>query len=198
VTKIVALTGSVASGKSTVAKLMVDKGATLIDADALVHELQAPGQAVFGEIVDHFGVDVISPAGTLDRAALRTIVLSNERARRELESIVHPAVKERRNELIEEAITRGDKLVLVDIPLLFEAGEASEFSTIIVVDAPPALRRTRLISLRHMDADEADLLMASQLPSLVKRFKAEIVIDNDGTIEQLTERTELAWELLNK
>ena len=197
-TKVVALTGSIASGKSTVANLLVEFGATLVDADKIVHELQRPGEAVFSDILERFGGEVLSPAGELDRVALREIILDQESARRDLEAIVHPAVAERRGELVRAAESRGDEIVIVDIPLLFEIGAESEFSTIVLVDAPPAIRRRRLISLRNISSDQTDKLMASQLPSMVKRHRSNYVIDNDGTLAQLRDKVDDLWRWLTE
>jgi dephospho-CoA kinase len=198
VTRVVALTGNVAAGKSSVSDLFREWGATIIDADRLVRELQQPGQPVFERIVARFGPGIRSDDGTLDRDALRRLVLDDPTARLALERIVHPAVATRREELIRAAQARGVALVVVDIPLLFEADDPQRYHAIVLVDAPVATRRERLVGRRGMDAHEADLLMASQLPSGPKRVAAHHVIDNDGDLVQLAERSRRVWEALQR
>ena len=117
----IALTGNIAAGKSTVADWFRRWGATLIDADQLVREVQAPGSEVLARIAERFGAGVLLPEGELDRARLRGIVMAEPSARRDLEAIVHPAVQARRVVRVEEARRRGDRIVVNDIPLLFEA-----------------------------------------------------------------------------
>ncbi len=195
-TRVVALTGNVAAGKSRVADLFREWGATIIDADRIVRTLQEPGEAVFNRIVEHFGTAVVRPDGALDRDALRAIVLADPAARLELERMVHPAVAARREELVRAAVDRGAALVVVDIPLLYEADDPSRYDVVVLVDAPAATRRDRLVRLRGLAPDEADLLMAAQLPTGPKRVAAQHVIDNDGDLETLVERTRAVWERL--
>jgi dephospho-CoA kinase len=192
----VALTGNVAAGKSSVARLFVAWGATLIDADQLVRELQQPGEPVFEAIVARFGPGVLDSEGRLDRAVLRRLILTDDRARRDLEAIVHPAVRARRRAATEVAAARGDRLVLVEIPLLFEADDPAEYDAVVLVDAPETLRRERLIALRGMEPDEADRLLATQLPSDLKRRAADFVIDNDGDLATLEARARATWQAL--
>lgn len=195
-TRVVALTGSVAAGKSTVAGFFREWGATIIDADQIVRELQEPGQDVLAKIVIAFGPDVERPDGTLDRATLRQMVFADPGARARLERIVHPAVEVRRRELVARARMHGVPLVIAEVPLLFEAGLASSFDGVIVVDAPIALRKRRLMELRHLSSDDADRLMASQLPAAVKRARATWLIKNDLDPGTLRDRTRAVWYLL--
>lgn len=195
-TKVVALTGNVAAGKSSVAALLAAWGATLIDADRLVRQLQQPGEPVFDAIVARFGPTVVEPDGNLDRDALRRRILADPRAKHDLESIVHPAVAERRRALTEAAQRRGDLLVVADIPLLFEADDPNEYDAVVLVDAPEAVRRARLIAHRGFDPDEADRLLAAQLPSALKRRAADFVIDNDSDLASLEQRTRAVWQAL--
>lgn len=192
----IALTGNVASGKSTVAHLFEEWGATLIDADALVREVEQPGSPVLAAIRARFGPDVIRPDGALDRDALRRRMLADPEARAALEAIVHPAVQRRRAELLAAARARGDRIVVNDIPLLFEVLDPAAFDAVVLVDAPPAVRRARLMRHRGLDAVEADRLIAAQLPSGPKRARSHVVIDNDGTLEQLRARAADAWQRL--
>src|SRR5947208_5707680 len=132
----VALTGNIAAGKSTVVDLFRRWGATIIDADVLVREAQAPGGEVLAAIAGRFGTDVLASDGTLDRAALRGKVMGDDAALTALNAIVHPAVQQRRLELQSAAAERGDAIVVNDIPLLFEALDPTQFDAVVLVDAP--------------------------------------------------------------
>ncbi len=192
----VALTGNVAAGKTTVCRLFAEWGATIIEADLLVREVQQPGTPVLAAIAERFGPGVLLPDGALDRAALRRIVFADAAARQALNAIVHPAVQRRRAALVAAARARGDRVVVSDIPLLFEVLDAAAFDTVVLVDAPDAVRRARLVRDRGLLPDEADRLMAAQLPAATKRARSDIVIDNDGTPEQLRARAYGAWQRL--
>lgn len=195
----VALTGNIAAGKSEVVHRFEEWGATIIDADQLAREAQSPGGEVLRAIVQRFGKDVLAPDGTLDRAALRGLVMGDEDALGALNGIVHPAVRRRREQLIGEAVARGDRIVVNDIPLLFEAADPAAFDCVVLVDAPEAVRRERLITLRGLSPEDADKMLRAQIPSDVKRSRADIIIDNAGTIEALEESAQDAWtELLRR
>src|SRR2546425_1031701 len=139
----VALTGNIAAGKSTVVELLRRWGATIIDADELTRQAQAPGGEVLAAIARRFGSDVLAPDGSLDRAALRSKVMGDQAGLDALNAIVHPAVRRRRDELAREARERGDVLVVNDIPLLFEVLDPGQFDLVVLVDAAVPLRRTR-------------------------------------------------------
>jgi len=192
-----ALTGSVAAGKSTVGALFREWGATVIDADAIVHELQQPGQPVLAAIVAAFGSDVLDVHGELDRAAMRRRMLDSTHAKQQLEAIVHPAVEMKRRELIEAARARGARVVIADIPLLFEAADPSAYDGVIVVDSPVAERRRRLMHDRNLSAHDADRLIAAQLPAAEKRARATWIIDNDRDRVTLEQRTRDVWNALS-
>jgi len=195
----VALTGNVAAGKSTVAECFRRWGATIIDADELVREVQAPGSPVLSAIVRRFGQDLLLPDGSLDRGALRNRVMGDAASRRALESLVHPAVARRREALLDAAWKRGDQIVVNDIPLLFEALDPSQFDAVVFVDAPHAVRRTRLRALRGLQDEEADQLLAAQAPADRKRKRSDFVIDNEGSFEALEHRArEVYDELLRR
>ncbi len=192
----VALTGNVAAGKSIVARLFQEWGATLIDSDVIVRELQQPGSDVLDQIVRTFGPEILLGDGTLDRAALRHRVMSDADARRSLNAIVHPAVLARRQILEEAARARGDAVVVSDIPLLFEAADPGAFDVIVLVDAPPATRKARLVENRGLDPLEADRLLAAQDPTETKRERSDYLIDNDGTPAQLERAARAVWQAL--
>lgn len=194
--RVVALTGNVAAGKSTVVELFRRRGAAIIDADRIVRELQRPGEAVFEAIVARFGPGVRAADGTLDRAALRARVLDDPAERRALEAIVHPAVERRRLERLDAARRAGAGLAIVDIPLLFEAADPGAYDAVILVDAPVAERRRRLIDDRGLAPDDADRLIAAQWPAERKRPHATWVIENDADLATLEARSLAVWEAI--
>jgi dephospho-CoA kinase len=168
----------------------------VIDIDVLVRELQRKGEPTFNAIVAAFGPEVLDAHGELDRRLLRRRMLANPDERRRLETIVHPAVEARRRELLAAARVRGDLIVIADIPLLFEAGDPSGYDGVIVVDAPVDVRRQRLMEHRGFDGNEADLLIAAQMPADQKRPRAKWIIDNDGDRDKLTHRAREVWKAL--
>lgn len=194
----IALTGNIAAGKSTVVELLRRWGATVIDADALTREAQSPGTTTLAAIAGRFGADVLSPTGELDRAALRAKVMGDDAALAALNAIVHPVVRRRRDELQREAAARGDLLLVNDIPLLFEALDPAAFDTVILVDAPVAVRRVRLRSLRRLSNADADRMLAAQMPAERKRARSEFVIENDGSLADLETRARATFEALRE
>jgi dephospho-CoA kinase len=181
----VGLTGNIASGKSTVVDLFRKWGATVIDADVLAREAQAPGSVVLAAIANKFGAGVVARDGSLDRAALRAKVMGDDAALAALNAIVHPAVQQRRLELQRAAADRGDAIVVNDIPLLFEVLDPAQFDAVVLVDAPPPLRRTRLESLRGLSSQDADRMIAAQMSAERKRTQSQYIIDNVGTLAEL-------------
>jgi dephospho-CoA kinase len=188
----VALTGNVAAGKSSVVRWFGKWGATVIDADALVREVQRPGTKTLKDITERFGPGVLRPDGSLDRAALRRVALAEDTALESLSAIVHPAVQCRRIQLMAEAEARGDRIVVHDIPLLFEALEPADFDLVVLVDAPIEVRRQRLLN-RGLTPDDADRLIAAQLPAAAKRPRSDIIIDNAGSLDELRVAANRAW-----
>jgi len=193
----VALTGNVASGKSTVASLFGDWGATVLDADATVHRLQQPGTPVFGAIVARFGPSILAPDGMLDRAALRARILADPAERKALEAIVHPAVQAERCRMLEAWPAGGGAggIVVSDIPLLFEAADPAEFDAVVLVDAPEPQRIGRLMQERGFSREEALALVRLQLPAGPKRLRSDFSIENDQSRELLRDR---AWQVWRK
>jgi len=192
----VALTGNIAAGKSAVAELFRAWGATLIDADRLAREAQAPGTTGLRAIAERLGQDLVGADGALDRAALRRRVMADPAALAELNRIVHPEVFRRRRALEAEARRRGDRIVVSDIPLLFEVADPAAFDVVVLVDAPEAVRRARLITERGLSALEADRMLAAQAPSGPKRERSTFVIDNDGDLATLEARAREVWTAL--
>jgi dephospho-CoA kinase len=192
----IALTGNIGAGKSTVAELFQRWGATVIDADQLVREAQAPGQPVLAQIATRFGAELIRKDGSLDREALRARVLREPSSLADLNRIVHPEVHRRRKQLLEEARNRGDRIAVSVIPLLFEAADPSEFDVTVLVDAPESVRRERLLASRTLRPAEIDGLMAAQMPSGSKRDRSDFVIENDGDLEALDRSAAVVWQAL--
>ena len=178
------------------AELFERWGATVIDADKLVREAQAPGQPTLESILKRFGPGVISSDGTLDRAALRSRVLADSNELADLNRIVHPEVHRRRLELLAEARNRGDRIVVSDIPLLFEVDDPSAFDAIVLVDAPEQVRRARLMQSRALEPAQADRMMAAQMDAARKRGRSDYVIDNDGNFAALERAAALVWNSL--
>ena len=189
----VALTGNIAAGKSTVVALFKEWGAGIIDADQVVRDLQRPGTEVFQQIVKRFGKQILTPAGEIDRPALRRLILADTRARSDLNAIVHPAVRAQRETLVAAARAAGARIIVADIPLLFEAADPAEFDAVVLVDAPDAVRLNRLVTMRGLPLEDAERLMAAQQPSVGKRPLSQYVIDNDGDRAQLERRTRDVW-----
>jgi dephospho-CoA kinase len=192
----VGLTGNIAAGKSAVADLFRRWGATIIDADAIVREVQSPGAPALRAIAARFGPHVVRADGSLDRAALRARVLADPDDLADLNRIVHPAVQRRHAELIDEARARGDRVVVSDIPLLFEVADPGEFDAVVLVDAPDPVRLARLVEQRGLSPDEARRLMGAQLPSSEKRARSDYVIDNGGDLAALARAASEVWRAL--
>ncbi|HLQ22241.1 MAG TPA: dephospho-CoA kinase [Gemmatimonadales bacterium] len=189
----VALTGNIAAGKTTVARLFHEWGATVIDADRLAQDAQAPGGPVLARIVERFGPGTLRPDASLDRAALRRAVLADPEALRALNAIVHPEVHRRRRAALAEARARGDRIVVTDIPLLFEADDPTGYDAIVLVDAPAAVRRDRIVRERGLGPDEADRMLAAQAPAEGKRSHSDFVIENAGSRAELERVARTVW-----
>jgi len=190
----VGLTGGVASGKSTVSAILDELGAVVIDADVLAREVVARGTDGLREVVAAFGPDVLTDDGELDRPAMGTIVFADPEKRRVLEAIIHPRVRARGAEI--EATAGPDSVVVHDIPLLAETGQAEAFDAVIVVDVPTDLQVERMVELRGMTREDAEARVAAQASREERLAIATHVIDNTGTLEDLRRRvTEVYREL---
>jgi dephospho-CoA kinase len=193
---VVGLTGNIASGKSTVARMLEERGVRIIDADALAREAVAAGTRGLDAIVSRWGPRILGAEGALDRAALRRIVFGNAVERAALEAIVHPEVKVRRDMLLAAASARHERVVVCDIPLLFEADLVREVDLVLLVDAPRDVRLERLVRARGLSRSEATAMIDAQLPSEQKRARSNYVIDNDGSLATLASRVHAAWEFV--
>jgi len=193
---LVGLTGNIGSGKSTVAQLLSERGATIIDADVLARRAVELGTNAYHEIVERWGTAILAPDGHLDRAALRRIVFVDHEQLEQLNEIVHPEVERLRLRLVEQARKRGDRVVICDIPLLFERHMTDRFDRIILVDSHRAIRLERLVKDRGLRETEAMDMIATQMPAELKRARADFVIDNDGTLTQLERKVQDVWMAL--
>lgn len=179
----VGLTGGVASGKSAVAAQLAKLGAVVIDADKLAREVVAPGTDGLAQIRQAFGQAVLTPDGSLDRAALGALVFSDEAQRLTLNAIVHPLVRAEANRL--RAAAANEAVVVEDIPLLVESGQADRFDQVLVVQAPPEARIRRMVEDRGWSVAEAKSRMAAQASDADRAAIADHLLINDGTLEQL-------------
>lgn len=194
---LIGLTGNIASGKSTVAQLFSERGATIIDADILARRAVEAGTAAHRAIAARWGRDVLGPDGHLDRGALRRRVFSEPDELEALNGIVHPEVERMRERLVADARARGDRVVVYDVPLLFERNLAEQFDRIVLVDAPRPLRLERLVKDRGLTETEAMDMIAAQMPAELKRARADIIIDNASTFAALEASVDQAWSALD-
>jgi dephospho-CoA kinase len=201
----IGLTGNIGAGKSTVAELFHSWGATIIDADQLVREVQKAGSPTLAAISARFGPDILKKNGSLNRPRLREIVLADSGARKELEALVHPVVNQLRLAKEAAALKRGVKFLIHEIPLLFEAMDPGVFDRVVLVDAPEPIRLVRLVASRSFPETQARALIAAQMPASKKRewrggtpTRGPVVIENDGTTTELERRAREAWEELSR
>jgi dephospho-CoA kinase len=191
--KVIGLTGGIGTGKSTVTRLLREKGVTVVDADEATRAVQAPGGEGLRRLVEEFGPSILAPDGGLDRARLAAVAFTDPEARQRLNAIIHPLVREWMADRQMEAEARGEPHVVLDIPLLFESRGAAEVDDVILVYAPEELALRRLVGLRGMPEEQARARVAAQMPIEEKRRLARHVIENTGTLEQLRARTERVW-----
>jgi dephospho-CoA kinase len=194
--RLIGLTGNIASGKSAVSDMLAARGATIIDADILARDAVMKGSPALDAIVARWGDGVLDKDGNLDRAALRHVVFDNQEDLDALNEIIHPDVRRRRVDEIAAAKARGDKVVVSVIPLLFERHLAEEFDSIILVDAPRSDRLDRIVRDRGIDEAEAMKMIASQMPSDLKRARADYVIENSGTLHDLEDEVNRVWDAI--
>ncbi|MBM7173660.1 dephospho-CoA kinase [Streptomyces sp. G44] len=187
----VGLTGGIGAGKSEVSRLLVASGAVLIDADRIAREVVEPGTPGLAAVVEAFGPEILAPDGSLDRPRLGAIVFADAERLAALNAIVHPLVGARSAEL--ERSASGDAVVVHDVPLLTENGLAPLYDVVVVVDASPRTQLDRLVRLRGMSEEDARARMAAQATREKRLEIADIVIDNDGSLEGLRERVAEVW-----
>ncbi|WP_086562285.1 dephospho-CoA kinase [Streptomyces africanus] len=192
----VGLTGGIGAGKSEVSRLLVERGAVLIDADRIAREVVAPGTPGLAAVVEAFGEEVLTADGSLDRPRLGSIVFADAAKLATLNAIVHPLVGARSRELEEAAA--DDAVVVHDVPLLTENGLAPLYDVVIVVEASPETQLDRLVRLRGMTEEDARARMAAQATREQRREIADIVVDNDVPLEDLERRVKDVWAELTR
>ncbi len=194
---LVGLTGGIGSGKSTVAGMLARRGAVVIDADELAHRATLAGTPAHSRITERFGSSVLAPGGEIDRAWLAERVFADAVARGDLEAIVHPEVARMLAEAL-EPLRSTRRIVVYDVPLLFEAGLQSMFDVIVVVSAPEEERVERLRAERRMSVEEVRARIAAQARDAKRERAADVVIHNNGTMQDLQSRAAEVWELLER
>ena len=192
----VGLTGNIASGKTAVAARLAALGARVLDADTFAREAVAPRTPGLAAVAARFGPGVIAADGSLDRAALGRLVFRDAAARADLERIIHPEVAARRAAALADARRDGIAIAVSDVPLLYETGLDRECDLVVVVDAPERVRLERLVRVRGLPEDDARAVMAAQGDPVAKRARADLVIDNDGTLADLDARVRTAWDTI--
>ena len=185
---VVGLTGNMAAGKSSVAELWRRAGVPVVSADELARDAVAAGSPGLARVEALLGSEAVGEDGTMDRAAVRRMVFADDGLRRALEAIVHPEVKRLRDAWTAMQRRAGARVVVWEIPLLFETGIEKEVDVVVLVDAPVDARRRRAMETRGLEAQEADAMMAAQLSADRKRDRADFVVVNDGTRERLAAR----------
>jgi len=188
----VGLSGGIGSGKSTVARSLAQKGAIVIDADAIAREVVEPGQPGLAAVVGRFGPEVLDGAGRLDRPKLASLVFGDAAARADLNAIVHPLVAAESARRASAA--PSDSVIVMDVPLLVEAAR-SGYDVVVIVEAPEAVRLERLVA-RGMDPDDARRRMAAQASDADRRKVADVVLDNSGSAEDLDRQVDALWAQL--
>lgn len=191
----VGLTGGIGAGKSSVARLLAERGAVVLDADLAARAVVEPGTEGLAEVVEAFGPGVLAADGTLDRARLASVVFADEARRAELNAIVHPRVRAWMAERV--AAAPAGSVVVQDIPLLVESGLAARFHFIVVVDADDATRLDRLVADRGMSLEDARARIAAQAPREQRNAAADLVIDNSGSRAELEAAVGGLWHKLD-
>lgn len=192
----VAVTGSAGSGKSLVCRYLAQKGAHLIDADQIAREVVMPGTEGLKKVGDHFGQSVLKSDGSLDRAVLRQRILADDRARRDLEAIVHPEILSLMKARIQSASETGCEVVVAEVPLLFELDMGGQFDRTVLVKARRDIKVKRLTARDHVPESEAGRLLDLQMPDAEKEKHADIVIENNGAVEDLIKNVDRVHKMI--
>lgn len=192
--RIIGLTGGIASGKTTVARMLAELGAIVVDADQISREAVMPGSAALAALVEEFGPDILLPDGTLDRARVARTVFHDPAARKRLEAILHPAIRQLADQKLTELRKVGTEVVLYVAPLLIEAGAVSRVDEIWVVHVDQATQISRLMSRDGITEQEALQRIAAQMPMEEKRIYGKVVIENGQGIDQTAKQVKQIWE----
>ena len=192
--RIIGLTGGIATGKSTVAAMLTDRGAAVVDADLIARQVVEPGTAGLEAVAGAFGPEVVTPSGELDRARLAGIVFADAESRHRLEALTHPLILARIDDQVAGLVLSGPPLIAVDVPLLFEGGRQSDFpGGVLLVYADAATQLRRLRERNELDEDAGRQRLAAQLPIERKRELATWVIDNGGSRADTEAAVDLWW-----
>jgi dephospho-CoA kinase len=190
---VIGLTGGIATGKSTVARMLAARGAAVVDADRIAREVVAPGTPGLAAVIDEFGAEVLGPSGGLDRERLGRIVFAAPERRRRLEAITHPLIRALTAERVAAALAAEPALVAVDIPLLFEAGRQADFPATMLVYADPETQIRRLLARDRLTEVEARQRLAAQMPIDEKRRLATWIVDNSGGLDVTADAVATWW-----
>lgn len=194
---VVGLTGGIGSGKSTVSAMLSDRGALVVDADVVARQVVEPGGPAYQPVVERFGTEVLRPDGSLDRERLAAVVFHDHAALRDLNAIVHPAVRTMMAKRVADPRAEG-RVVVLDIPLLIESrGSYEDLAGLVVVDCPVELAVARLVEQREMSEEAVRARVAAQASREERLAKADFVIDNSGSLEHLTAEVDRCWRWLD-
>ncbi len=191
--KTLGLTGGIASGKSTVARLLSQGGIPVVDADQVARDVVAPGSDGLAEVVARFGAHLLHPDGSLDRKALGALVVEDPSARQSLEAITHPRIFHGITDALDRLEREGHPVAAVEAALMIETGSFRMYDTVVVVAASTGVQRARLIAREGMDGETADKWLSAQLPVEDKIAHADVVLWNDGSLAELEAATAAAW-----
>lgn len=191
--KIIGLTGGIATGKTTVARFLEELGAVVIDADQLSRDVVAPGSSTLAKLVELFGPAVLAPDGTLDRQAMRGLVFGDQAKLKQLEALLHPAIKLLSEQRLADARASGAQVAVYMAPLLIEAGATDRVDEIWVVTLRPEVQLERLMARDRCSGEQAGQIIASQMPQVEKEGYGVVVIDNSGSLEKTREQVRAAW-----
>lgn len=191
--KKIGLTGGIGSGKSTVSGRLAEHGAFIVDADKIAREIVEPGQPALAEL-DHAFDGVINPDGTLNRQELARQAFATKEKTQVLNNITHPRIRARTQELFDQAEAQGEPVVVYDMPLLIENGEAEKMDAVWVVDAPDEVRIQRLVDHRGLDEDDARRRINAQIDRETRLAAADTVLDSGGSVEELLAQVDKAWQ----
>ncbi|MFZ2087092.1 MAG: dephospho-CoA kinase [Desulfobaccales bacterium] len=194
----IALTGGPGSGKSTVARMFRDLGAEVIDADEVAYAVVAPGQPAWEELRREFGPEFFQEDGSLNRAKMSDLVFQDAEARRQLNAIVHPRLTREIVRRVQDLAARGENLVIIEVPLLFEAGREKNFDVIIVVDADEKTQIERLSVRDGRTPEEAQGILKAQWPLSAKKSRADFVVDNRGFLAETQGQVKKVWDRLKR